>query len=383
MESDGRLTPSEERALNVLREAPDQTACLDALEALLRQYFDLDGYAINLLQPDAQSLLCVRIHMPMRLIGIEEAYAHASVPLNSEHLSARAFVTGTPVGITAGNAYEFPESSQQTFTALGMKHMVFLPIQVTGNSLKPIGVISLFSQRGAIHPLTLRRITRVVEEAAALLRLHQSIAAWEERAQAIANREAQLQSLLAFIAELSHPASEAELYPRILDEFLTRFDLDLAAILVRRDEQIRVAATTVRGTPPWEARWLEHCRQLGYSRELTDGATSIAYAYNQQLFFGDIPAAQGLAMSEKDRANLAILDDLLAFGIFPIRRHGQPVGLLWLGSRQRKQALNAEQLNSVQNLCDVLGVAIENAKAYMRLHSELQAAHRQSATAPD
>lgn len=372
MESDGRLTPSEERALKILRDAPDQTSCLNALESLLRQYFDLDGYAINLLQPDANALLCVRVHMPMRLIGIEEAYANTSVPLNSEHLGARAFAGGIPIGITSSNVFEYPESTQKTFTTLGMKHMVFLPIQVGGH---PIGVLTLFSQRSAIHPLTLRRITRVLEETAALLRLHQIIAGWDERAQAITSREAQLQSLLAFVAGLSHPASEAELYPRLLGEFLERFDLDLATILLKRENNgLYVADTLVRGTPHWAARWREHSKRIAYSLDLSDGASSIAFDYNQHLFFGDIPAARGLAMSDKDRANLDVLDDLQSFGIFPIRHQGQPIGLLWLGSSRRQHALSVEQLNSVQNLCDVLGTAIENARIYVQLLADLAAA---------
>lgn len=374
MEADGRLNPSEERALKVLREAPDHAACLNALEALLRQHFDLDGYAINLLQARENALLCARIHMPSKLLGIEEAYANTSVPLNSDHLSARAFASGVPIGITAGNVHEFPASAQQSFAALGMKHMVFLPIQVTGNSLKPIGVLTLFSQRASIHPVTLRRITRIVEEAAALLRLQQIIADGEARAAAITAREGQLQSLLAFVADLSRPAREAELYPRILREFIERFDLDLAAILTKVEGNgLRIVDTLLPDTPPWQKRWREHCATLSYSLELSDGASSIAFVYNQQLFFGDIPATQGLAMSAKDRANLDIIEDLLSFGILPIRHHGQPIGLLWLGSRQRKHALSAEQLAFAQNLCDVLGTAIENVRAHSQLQAELVA----------
>lgn len=380
MENDGRLTPAEERALKALREAASQTACLDALEALLKQYFDLDGYAINLLLSEENALLCQRIQLPPALIGIAEAYAQTRTPLNSDSLSARAFATGIPIGITASNAHEFPESARLALSTLAMKHMLFLPIRVGGSGQTPIGVLTLFSQRGAIHPLTLRRISRLLEEAAALLQLHQKIADWEARADAIGQREAQLQSLLAFIADLGHPGSESELYRRIQSEFIDRFALDLSALLLPlADGSLQVVDTRIVGEAEWLPRWQAHCAELVYSPTLADGASSIAMSYNQPLFFGDIPAAQGLAMSEKDRANLDILSDLLSFGIFPLRHHGQAVGLLWLGSRQRKHALDSKQLQSVQNLCDVIGTAIENGRAYLRLQQEVAAARVQTA----
>lgn len=373
MEPDGRLNPTEERALLVMREAPDLAGCLDALETLLSQYFDVDGYAINLHQPSDNTLHCVRVHMPANLAGIEEAYAHTAIPLNGEHVSSRVFASGIPLGITASNAHEFPTVTRQTFESLNMKHMVILPIQVTGTTRRPIGVLMLFSQRGSVHPLTLRRITRVVEEAAALLRLHQSITSWEARASSIHDLEKQMQSLLRFVAEMSNLTAEGDVYPRILHEFLDRFELDIAAILLVEDDRLCCVDTLLLSEDPaWQERWRAHCRKLCYSMELGDGASSIAYVYNQHLFFGDIPSILGLAMSDKDRANLTLLGSLQSFAIFPIRKQGKPVGLLWLGSLQRKNALSTEQLGFVQHLCDFLGGVVENARAYTLIENQRQ-----------
>ncbi len=371
METDGRLKTSDERALLALREAADLASCLDALEVLLRQFFDVDGYAINLHQPADNTLVCARVHMPSSLAGIEEAYAHTALPLNSDNAGSRVFVSGIPIGVTQSNVHEFPAVTRQTFESWGMKHLVVLPIQVTGTTRRPIGTLMLFSQRGAIQPPTLRRATRVVEEAAALLRLHQAVASWEIRARSISDLENQLHSVLGFVAEMSNLTTDRNMYPRIEREFLTRFDLDMASVLLAQDDRIYCVDTLLRNDEvPWAKAWHQHCHNLFYSMDLTDGASSVAFVYNQHLFFGDIPPILDLAMSQKDRANLAILSGLLSFAIIPIRKQGTPIGLLWLGSLRRKHAMTADHLLLAQHLCDFLGAAIENARTYTIMEAQ-------------
>lgn len=379
METDGRLKTSDERALLVLREAADLASCLDALEVLLRQFFDVDGYAINLHQPTDNTLVCARVHMPSSLASIEEAYAHTALPVNSDNASSRVFVSGIPLGVTQSNVHEFPAVTRQTFESWNMKHMVMLPIQVTGTARRPIGTLMLFSQRGAIQPPTLRRVTRVVEEAAALLRLHQAVASWEMRASAIRDMENQLQSVLRFVAEMSNLTTDQDMYPRMQEEFLSRFDMDMTAVLLAQDQQIHCVSTLLKeGGSSWAEEWYRHCRNLSYSLDLTDGASSVAFVYNQHLFFGDIPPIRELAMSDKDRANLNILADLLSFAIIPIRKQGSPIGLLWMGSLRRRHAMTADQLVLAQHLCDFLGAAIENARAYTLMNEQ-----RPPLSAPD
>lgn len=368
METDGRLNTTDERALLVLREADNLTSCLDALEVLLRQYFDVDGYAINLHQPVDNTLICVRVHMPASFAGIEESYLHTASPVNGDNASSRVFVSGVPLGITQGNVNDFPLVTRHTFETLSVKHLVLLPIQVTGTTRRPIGTLMLFSQRGPILPPTLRRVTRVIEEAAALLRLHQAVSSWEARAHSIHDLENQLHSLLRFVAEMSNLTTDRDIYPRIEREFMTRFDLDMAAVLWEENQQLHCLDTILIDDDVGKTnKWQMHCKNLSYTLDLGDGASSVAFVYNQHLFFGDIPSVLNMTMSTKDRANLDNLSELLSFAIVPIRKQGTPVGLLWLGSRKTKHALTADQLVLTQHLCDFLGAAIENARTYTRM----------------
>ncbi|MBS1197048.1 MAG: diguanylate cyclase [Proteobacteria bacterium] len=367
-DNDGRLNTSEERALLQMRDAPALTGCLDALESVLKQYVHIDGYAINLYRASDDCLVCVRVHLPASSSGLEQTFANMVLPLDSPNMSARVFESRMPTGITSNNLEDYPPVTRVAFDGWGMKHMVVLPIQVTGANRRPVGTLMLFSQHGSVAPSLLRRITRVIEEAAALLRLHQTIASWEARAEAMRKQEEDLQSVLDFIANMSQLSTEQELYPRIEREFLSRFDLDMAGVLLSDGEKLRCVDTMlgIEGIP-WESRWKQHCQQLSYSVTQPEGASTHAFQYNQPLLFGDIPAILDVAMPEKDRTNLDILEGLQTFAILPIRKQGVPVGLLWLGSLQRKEALTPEQIVLARHLCDFLGAIIENAQAYSRL----------------
>lgn len=375
MENDGRLSTSEERGLLVLREARDMAACLDAFEALLRQYVDVDGYSINLYQPAYNSLACVRVHLPSSLAGVEQTFANTAISAEGDNASARVFDSRVPAGVTQNNLREFPMLTREAFEQWNMRHMVILPIQVTGSSGRPIGTLMLFSQRNSLAPSILRRITRVLEEAAALLRLHQTIASWEARAESIRYQETELESLLHFVAEMSSITADDEMYPRIENEFLRRFDMDMSGILLAEEGHLRCVDTILVGAEqlPWAERWYQHCHEFSYSTTQPDGASGNAFVHNQPLIFGDIPAIMDLAMSAKDKANLDILGGLQSFGIFPIRKLGQPIGILWLGSLRRKNALSIDQTKLTIRLCDYLGSAIDNARVYSRLMAEAAA----------
>lgn len=368
IENDGRLSTSEERALLAMREAPGLTACLDALESVLRQYVHIDGYAINLYRTSDDCLVCVRVHLPPSSSGLEQTFANMAVPLDNENMNTQVFENRMPTGITSNNLEDYPPITRVAFEGWGMKHLVVLPIQSTGANRRPVGTLMLFSQRHSIAPSLLRRVTRVIEEAAALLRLHQTIATWEARAENLRKQEEDFQSVLRFIADMSNLATDEDIYPRIEREFMNRFDLDMTGILLSDGEKLRCVHTMIgiEGHPRAEP-WMQHCHQLSYAIAQAEGASSHAFQYNQPLFFGDIPSIRKIAMSEKDRANLDILEDLQTFAIIPIRKQGTPIGLLWLGSTQRKEALSPEQLVLIRHLCDFLGAIIDNAHTYTRI----------------
>ena len=108
METDGRLSTSEERGLLIMREARDMAACLDAFEALLRQPVEVAGFSINLYHPAHNSLACVRVHLPTGLAGMELTFAKTAIPAEGDNTTAQVFGSRSPAGVTLNNLREFP-----------------------------------------------------------------------------------------------------------------------------------------------------------------------------------------------------------------------------------------------------------------------------------
>ena len=223
----------------------------------------------------------------------------------------------------------------------------------------------LISQGKAFSAGAQKAFRQLLDDAAPLLRLHQELASWAERALSIRDTEAELQSLLRFVAEMSNLTTNDEIHPRIQQEFLNRFDLDLAVIFLADHHQLRCVDTRFRCEDnSWGRKWQEHCSRLFYTREIGDGATSSVYLNNQPIFFGNMPAIRTLEMSAKDRAGLEIIPSLLSLGLLPIRKQCNPIGVRWLGSTPRQNALSPDQLILAQHLFDFLGAVIENANTY-------------------
>ncbi len=356
---------------HALRDASDLAACLDAIETALKRDLQSDGYFINLFQPADNTLICARVHLPENLASVEKTYAHYVFPANGDNANAIAFRSGTPIGITRKNFKEFSAVTRLAFEHWNVRHFIALPIQSPGTG--PAGTLTIFSQSRLFPASLIRRVKRLIEESATLLRLHQTIVTWEERAHLIRDTEAELQSLLRFVAEMSNLTTDSEIYPRIQQEFLRRFDLDFAAVLRCENGLLQCVDTRYRPLDaPWANEWQTHCSRVAYSLNINDGASSNAFMNNHPLFFGNIPAVRALQMSEKDQANLAILPDLKSFAILPIRKNNNPIGVLWLGSMRHLNALSAEQLVLAQHLCDFLGAAIENAHTYTLVEEQRQ-----------
>jgi len=348
-----------------LRDADDLPEVLDHLESWLRSETNIDGYFVNLHQAADQSLISVRVHFPAEFASMEKTYLNYVFPADSDNASAHAFSGAQPVNIFKRDLAKYPEVTRMTFEMMQLRQLIALPILVNESRRKPEGSLTLFVRKAAISQPQQRRIARVLGEFAPFIRLHSEIANWRTRASTIRNTEMELQSLLSFIAEVASLTTDREIYPRIQKEFLRRFDMDVAAVLLHEQEQLRCADTSSRPhNVPWAATWRKHCETLGYAIDISEGASSHVFINNQHLYFGDIPALRGLHMSPKDRANLDILAQLQSLAILPIRKYGKPIGVLWLGNTRRKHANSTEQLVLIQHLCDFLGAIIENSQTY-------------------
>lgn len=359
--------------INTLREADTLGACLDAFESLLRLHIGNDGYFLNLHHAADNTLVCVRVHLPPTVAGVEQTFAQYAFPVDSDNVNSTVFTTGEAISVTRRTLTQYSQVTRLAFERWNLRHMVVIPLRGSDKTRKPIGTLALFSQEQLLGPSLLHRFVELTAEASSLLRLHQAISSWEARAHTIRDTEAELQSMLQFVAEMSNLTTDVEIYPRILREFLSRFNLDMAAVLLADQQSLRCVDTLLEPADvPWAEPWQDHCHRLSYTFDIADGASSNVYLNNHLLFFGDIPSIRHLGMSDKDRANLVMLENLKSLGILPIRKQGKPIGVLWLGSLRRKNAMSADQLVQAQHLCDFLGAVIENARTYTLVEQQKQ-----------
>jgi len=356
------------RAMRELLKAQNFASCLDAIGNVLRTYAPLDGYLINLYDPTENALVCTRMHLPPPYDKVESAYSQYAFPVDSEDAHALAFNSNETIRVTRRNVASFSTSTQARFDRWQMRQLLAMPIRLPDSDERPIGVLVLFAQNSGFSASTVAAFERLLEQVAPLLQLHRKAAKLEARLNSARDTEGEFQSLLHFIAEMNNLTTDREIYPRIEREFLTRFDLDFAAVLLAEDGVLSCVDTRCRPEDaPWARDWQHHCAQVSYSLDYCDGAAGEAYINNRPLLFGDIPSIRHLPMGKKDRANIEILQDLKTFVIFPIRKRGKPIGVLWLGSMRRLHALSTNQLVMIQHLCDFLGSVIDNARIYTML----------------
>ena len=350
--------------------ATDLSACLDILETVLRSYPQIESYSFSFHEPSDHALLCARVHLPEGHGEVEASQSQYSFPLNGQDSNAVAFNTRATVSVTAKNIGVFSTRTRARFEIWKMKHLVVLPIQTEDINLPVIGTLLLFSRHCMIPLVIITALKRLLQAAFPWLRLHHKVHRLEAHIESLRGVENEVQSLLHVIAEMNNLTTVQEIYPRIQRDFLARFRLDFAAVLMAESGFLRCIDT--RFTPedaPWGAIWREHCAEISYSLDYFDGASSDAFLNNRPLYFSDVRTLANLPMGKQDRANLEVLKDLRSFAILPIRKHGKPIGVLWLGSLRRSSALSNKQLILVQHLCDFLGSIIDNAQVYTMLTS--------------
>lgn len=357
------------KAVAGLQDAPDLEGCLDALEIALKGLPSLEGYMLSLYQPEDKLLTNTRLKMPPQHAAVEQSFRGYRFPMSEGDSHFKAFKTRQPVRITAENIGELSPEAQVRFTQWAYHHLEVIPICHPQSALTPVGNFALFSHTGMIAPEVLELVTRLAGEAASLIRLHQRSAHWEQRSHSIQDTEAALENLLHFISEVSNLTTDREIYPRIQQEFLDRYQHDFAAIYLSDSGELRFADMQIRPEVSWGKAWLNFCRDITYAFS-AESATGNAFINNRMLHFGDVPGILHLPMPERDRQALQLATGLLSFTFVPIRKEHKPIGVLWLGSLRSKNALSAQQQSQIQLLCDFLGFAIENARTYTLVETQ-------------
>ncbi|HRE16561.1 MAG TPA: sensor domain-containing diguanylate cyclase [Rhodocyclaceae bacterium] len=359
--------------LRQLHDASDFNALLALLATAVQEIPEVDGVLINIHHPDEHNLVCCAARLPPAFSGVEATYRQYTFPETGDDANACAFTQDRVLSLTARTLSRHPGSTRLRFERWHMQHLLIVPLQNEHPTQMPAGTLMAFSQRQTLSQSSGKLIRALTAQATPLIRLHQRIAHWEQRATAIRNSENELFGLLQFVAEVGNLTTDREIYPRIQHEFMRRFNLDWTAVLMVEHGQLRCVDTRfLPADAPWAAAWEAQAQHISFVLDAADGASADVVCRNRMLYFGDVPAVRDLPMSEKDRAVLTTFDRMQTFAVIPIRKNGQATGVLWLGSLQRTHALSPDQLTLIQHLCDFLGAVIDNAHTYTLVEQQRQ-----------
>jgi diguanylate cyclase (GGDEF)-like protein len=348
-----------------MREASDLQALLEIMSQALQAQTGLDGFLFNLHEPASKTLVCALAHLPPPFNSAEIVYKEYTFPTQGDDGNAQAFSNNLPFNITLRNLASTSGSTRLRFERWKIHHLVILPLQTQPPLNQAAGTVMLFSQQKTLRKSLMAWVQELVAEATPLIRLHQQLAAWEKRARSISDTEGELAALLQFVAEMNNLTTDRDIYRLIQREFMRRFDVDLAALFMLENGELRCVDNHFDlPDAPWAEEWRAYAPTMVYAPESVDGATGDTFSRNARLYFGDAPALRDLPMSPKDRKVVSMFTNLQSFATFPIRKQGAPIGVLWLSSFRRKNAMSPDDLTLAQHLCDFLGSVIENARTY-------------------
>jgi len=330
----------------------------------LKQVCQPDICLINLYDGFHQQLRCVGVIFPENMAHFRDTYTKFTIPQESD--TFRVFESGVALQVTPENMHAHSAATRKVFEMWQARQVDILPIATEPGAVSGFGALLLISVTQIPTAETLAVIQSLLSEFAVLLNLHMELDLHKERSENLRDIESELNSMMKFVAETSNLASVDAICQRVLEEFAMRFDHDLGGIWLRDGEHLRCLSAFARDSgTPWIESWRDYSMNTLLSAvEQHDSAASFVFSTGHPLLFGDVEALRRMQVAEKDRVMFAIAVDLLSFSMHPIRQHGKPIGVLGLYSRQRKNSLNAAQVEQIGHWADFLGATLESSSTY-------------------
>lgn len=346
---------------------------LDDLLLLLSEWVgkraEVDGYYINLLDSEGDNLVCEKISLPKKFVGVEKTYLKYKYPLNKPDANVESFKNNEVIKIDAGNVGDYGGNTETRFNRWELFSLVAIPMVVDG---APIGNITIMNQWHELAEKDISEISDYINDFAPQIKNAHTYTEMEKMKKSFETAKREQRLFLEFISKVNSLTSVESIYDIFTQELLRRYSFDMSGIVMEECGKLVSKKNTILNEEFTEIHksWVEYYKNNSYDIELNDGATAAAYIQNSHIIIRDVLEILNLPMSEKDKKALEIMRTPRTFLFVPITQQGKPIGVLWLFSLKETVNITDEDLAVIDLLCSFLGTSIANAELYGKVEDQ-------------
>ncbi len=368
----GEKFENEKAEKETLRSVSQACGLVDVLE-LLSDGFDsmseVEGYLINLLDDEEENLVCEKIVLPAKFIGIEKTYYKYKYALNKHDANIEVYKNKASLKITSENAAQYGSNTETRFTRWELAFLAVLPV-MDGDDV--IGTLMVMNQSEEIKDETLKYLGEYVNSFAVQIRNAQHFTELERLKKAFETAKREQQLFLQFISKVNSLTSVESIYEMFTEELLRRYSFNLSGIVMKEGGELVSKKNTIIDSQFQDIydEWIEYYTENSYQIDLNDGATAASFIQNSHIIIRDVLEILHLPMSIKDKKALEIMRTPRTFLFVPIVQQNKPVGVLWLFSIKETVNITDEDLAIINLLCSFLGTSISNAELYTRVDDQ-------------
>ncbi len=336
---------------------------LEMLGTQIEAVRDIDGYLVNLVDPDHTCLVCEKISLPQEFSGIESTYLKYKFGFDKIEANVKAFESKLPIYFNHDNVDDYPESKNR-FERWKMHGAASVPILFDDTSA--IGTVQVFSQKQDIPESSVKLIEGCLNFFCRQLKNSMRVAELEKMEASFKTAQEEQKRFLEFVERVNSLTKVDEVYELFTKEMLRRYGFDLSGVVMLRSDRLVVQKCTIVDDK-YSAllnEWNEYYKETSFALDPFEGATATAFCQKTHLMIRDVKDIMDLPMSEKDRKALQILKTPRTFLFVPIVKDEEVVGILWLFSISEPIAITENDLAVIKLLCRFLGAAIDNAQTY-------------------
>lgn len=371
IDSSNDISGNEER-LELMSEINSASRLDELLKILaneLESIYSFDGYLINILESDTNSLVCHSLKLPPAYYGVEIMYRKYKFPLQERDINVTAIENKHPVYVNSSSLSEYAESTIIRFERWRMYELVAIPI-IDRNIV--IGTIMAFSQEEKICRSSIDLIKNRLEMFMAPLKNAIYLSNLLKREEMVKDLEKEHEEFLKFIIQINELSSVRLIYEIVCYEMIRSFSFDIATIFMEEDGYLKYKCSFVVDEGHYKKHdiWQKYFEENDYEITLSDGTPPTSYLQSAYMHIKDIKDIQHLPMSEKDKDAVRILETPRTMLAVPIKEHGLPVGVIWLFSLNNIIELKEKKLKIIDLLCSYIGAELSKAELYTTVTSQ-------------
>ncbi len=336
---------------------------LDILGAQISTIPEVDGFFINLVDPEHKSLICEKVQLPKEFKGLEKTCLKYKFLLAKRDANVIAFKKRQILFVDSDNIDDFPRSRAR-YLRWKMHGVAYIPLMYGIST--PIGILQIFSQTKEISTATVELAAGCSKFFCSQLKNSMRIAELEEIEVSLKSAQDEQKKFLEFVEKENRLTKVDQVYDHFTKEMLIKYKFDLAGIVMRVGDRLAVQKNTVidEKYAAILKEWDDYYKNVTYEIAPLDGATATAFCQKTPLMIRDVIDILDLPMSGKDRHALQILRNPRTFLFVPIISGEETIGVFWLITLSEVLDISDNDLTVIKLLGRFLGAIIENAETY-------------------